>query len=97
MARVLLQWDNCSLSNRPLESSRVLCCPLGFLFNAEALLTVLLKGEALPEKYTHIKSKKVRVLPPELCCAPSQSTRVTAASASRAGCVRGDSDGESRG
>ena len=49
-------WSTCDLSKEPLRHPIVLC-PLGFLFNKEAVLHCLM-GKSLPAEYSYIRSLK---------------------------------------
>ncbi len=53
-----IRWQACALSKEALKPP-IVCCPLGYLFNKEAVLTHLLQKN-LPPTYSHIKSIKVR-------------------------------------
>jgi len=50
------RWTLCALSKEPLKSP-VVCCPLGNLFNKEAVITHLLQ-KTMPEAFSYIKSLK---------------------------------------
>ncbi|KAL6045723.1 Protein RTF2 [Balamuthia mandrillaris] len=50
------RWQSCALSKEPLRDP-IVCCPLGYLFNKEALITHLLE-KSLPSEFSHIRSLK---------------------------------------
>ena len=51
------KWEVCAISKEELQPP-IVTCPLGFLYNKEAVLTALLEN-TLPSEFSHIRSLKV--------------------------------------